>query len=70
LFSDACPTLVSAIHTPMMEDTMRRIAFSMLLTLVIGWTMVAWATEPNVLAIIQKYEKAFNNDDLSAGCQL
>jgi hypothetical protein len=54
----------------MMEDTMRRIAFSMLLTLVIGWTMVAWATEPNVLAIIQKYEKAFNNDDLSAGCQL
>ena len=44
---------------------MRRIAFSTLLTLVIGWSVVAWATEPDVLVIIQKYEKAFNNDDLS-----
>lgn len=44
---------------------MRRIAFSMLLTLVIGWAVVAWATEPDVPATIQKYEKAFNNDDLS-----
>jgi hypothetical protein len=46
------------------EDTMRRIAFSTLLILVLGWTVVVWATESDVLVIIQKYEKAFNNDDL------
>jgi hypothetical protein len=44
---------------------MRRIAFSMLLTFVIGWAVVAWGHEADVLLVIQKYEKAFNNDDLN-----
>jgi len=45
---------------------MRRIAFLALLTFVVGSAEVAWADETDVLSVIQKYEKAFNNDDLSA----